>query len=544
MDKSLSESERWRARFLDLSDSSERMEREWRQQRDSWHRALLTVTVLAEGQDEQLDVLLAELRNWLRKEHKAPSTDKLSASLESLEKRQNLQQQQLLEQLDRSAEQLLGLGLSENQQQRLRSLRKKLHSQSNSAQELLRLMTEWLTLLPQEGARQAPIGLFSRIFKPAGKATELSEGLSFEQPATNSKPASNEREEQLKQQDSGVQRDLCQSMLKMLDQLQLSDQQQQQADTLREMLLAKPDLDAVVGLLERLTELVVAVLAASQNALQSFLSNLDDQLINLQHQLAHECFNVNGGQDARNTLSNSVTASVNELQSIASDDVANLGNQVQTHLQAIVEAMASFERHERDREQQQQQQIQSLTERLADVEKQASATRKAFEHQQQMAYRDSLTGLPNRHAYSDYTRKLWAKIDDGLAVSLAVVDVDLFKRINDQFGHQVGDRVLKLIAKTLSKKISPPHFLARYGGEEFVLILQGLAAEEARRTVENLRKAIAVLPYHFKGDPVQITVSLGVTTVQRNERLDAVFERADKALYQAKQQGRNRVVMA
>jgi diguanylate cyclase len=123
-----------------------------------------------------------------------------------------------------------------------------------------------------------------------------------------------------------------------------------------------------------------------------------------------------------------------------------------------------------------------------------------------------------------------------------VWDVDHFKRINDTYGHRAGDRVLRAVADCLSGSIRGTDFLARYGGEEFVMILPGTKLEDALRVIDDMRVAVSKIGFHFRGNPVSITISSGITVLADADSAGSAFERADKALYNAKESGRNRCV--
>jgi diguanylate cyclase len=122
-----------------------------------------------------------------------------------------------------------------------------------------------------------------------------------------------------------------------------------------------------------------------------------------------------------------------------------------------------------------------------------------------------------------------------------MLDLDRFKSINDGYGHLAGDKVLKIVANVLRKRLRSGDFLARFGGEEFVLLMPATELEEGVRLLDDLRAAVEECPFHFKGERVTVTVSMGVTAFQIGERSDMALKRADQALYRAKENGRNRV---
>ncbi len=153
---------------------------------------------------------------------------------------------------------------------------------------------------------------------------------------------------------------------------------------------------------------------------------------------------------------------------------------------------------------------------------------------------DVLTGLPNRRAFAAALAAETARAPDAAqALSVAVIDIDHFKTINDLHGHDQGDEVLVALAALLRAHGAGRGMIARVGGEEFVMLLPGTALEPARLQCEFLRQEIAVLPINLP-----VTVSIGVAQLQPGERAEQCLKRADQALYQAKHLGRDRVVVA
>jgi diguanylate cyclase len=156
---------------------------------------------------------------------------------------------------------------------------------------------------------------------------------------------------------------------------------------------------------------------------------------------------------------------------------------------------------------------------------------------------DPLTQVPNRAAWDqrfaeEFER--WKRFRQPTCV--AVWDVDKFKSVNDNYGHRAGDKVLTVTAETLMKSIRATDFVARYGGEEFAMLLPGTTVQDAVRLADRIREAIGHIGFHFKGTPVSVTISCGITAIREGDEAGSVFDRADKALYEAKGAGRNRVI--
>ncbi|MBE3675372.1 diguanylate cyclase [Pseudoalteromonas paragorgicola KMM 3548] len=126
-------------------------------------------------------------------------------------------------------------------------------------------------------------------------------------------------------------------------------------------------------------------------------------------------------------------------------------------------------------------------------------------------------------------------------VTLAVIDVDHFKSINDRFGHTAGDITLQVISKALQKSVRKSDFIARYGGEEFVLLMPGVSLENATLPLDKVRKVIKNIPFKFREKQIEITISVGATQFKKGDTLLKAFDRADDALYEAKNSGRDRL---
>ncbi|WP_157979392.1 GGDEF domain-containing protein [Rhodoferax ferrireducens] len=160
---------------------------------------------------------------------------------------------------------------------------------------------------------------------------------------------------------------------------------------------------------------------------------------------------------------------------------------------------------------------------------------------------DVLTGLYNRRGVDGLLkRELAAASRRRSTLWLALVDIDHFKRVNDCFGHQIGDCTLRQVAQELRDQAREGDFAARWGGEEFLLVMPSCSdAEGAGVAAERMRGAIAARELALAGaTPLAVTISIGVASVPPDGDLDAALGRVDQALYRAKSAGRNRVVVA
>lgn len=180
--------------------------------------------------------------------------------------------------------------------------------------------------------------------------------------------------------------------------------------------------------------------------------------------------------------------------------------------------------------------------RMAAAEQEAEALRRALDEAQGAARRDPLTDLANRRAFDE----AYAALPPGTPVALAMCDIDHFKRVNDEFGHAVGDRVLRAVGATIAGECGNA-LVARYGGEEFALLFVGVDMDAAVALVDRARSAVAARRFRSRATDAPIgviTISGGVAAGTSDEPREAIYARADAALYRAKATGRNRALCA
>jgi diguanylate cyclase (GGDEF)-like protein len=169
----------------------------------------------------------------------------------------------------------------------------------------------------------------------------------------------------------------------------------------------------------------------------------------------------------------------------------------------------------------------------------------ARRHAQDLAWLDALTGLANRRRIAEVGADALARTREaGTDCAVALMDVDDFKRVNDTFGHGAGDAVLQGVARALSGAMGPGDHAARWGGEEFVVLMPGAPMVDARERAERLRAAVEGLAIAAGGGrPVRCTVSIGLATAGRLDTFEQLVNRADRAMYRAKSEGKNRVAV-
>ncbi len=157
---------------------------------------------------------------------------------------------------------------------------------------------------------------------------------------------------------------------------------------------------------------------------------------------------------------------------------------------------------------------------------------------------DGLTKIANKRYLMEFVEREVARaLRYGSRLSLAMIDIDLFKTINDEHGHPAGDLVLEQLAATLASHVRREQLLARYGGEEFAVVMPELGKEELHAFCEKLRAAVESEVFEFRGERIEVTISIGAAMFEPDMTRDELIQRADERLYRAKRAGRNQVVL-
>lgn len=188
-----------------------------------------------------------------------------------------------------------------------------------------------------------------------------------------------------------------------------------------------------------------------------------------------------------------------------------------------------------------------LEDRLSESSREVNRLRKHLDQVRMEAMTDALTNLANRKSFDEALDRLCEDNSAGKTLTLAVVDIDHFKRFNDTWGHQTGDQVLRYVASVLARIGRPPRLAARYGGEEFGLLFPGETSDTVERLLNEARAEIAsrVLKRRSTNEDLgTVTISAGIAQREYDEDAFDLLDRADKALYMSKNAGRNRVTIA
>ena len=343
---------------------------------------------------------------------------------------------------------------------------------------------------------------------------------------------------------SSVAEHIESTLLGLLSGLSLPEHHRPQAEAMCRRLEKGLNWYELLPILDDLAVLMLAITDSGQHEFETYLKQLNERLESFQNNLQAASEGHAEGRSAADDLHSQLREHVDGLQNSVQDavDLNSLKHLLENRLEGLLGTMDQHQQQRTAREQEVSAHLQGLAERIASMEQQAQGYREHLEEQRQKALIDPLTGLPNRAAWGE---RLQHEVEQwqahGKPLLIAMLDLDHFKRINDGYGHLAGDKVLKIIATQLRKHLRSVDFIARFGGEEFVLLMPDTPLAAGLDLIEKLRVAIEACPFHFKGEPVTITTSIGVSAFRTGDRSDHVLKRADEALYRAKRRGRNAV---
>jgi diguanylate cyclase (GGDEF)-like protein len=187
--------------------------------------------------------------------------------------------------------------------------------------------------------------------------------------------------------------------------------------------------------------------------------------------------------------------------------------------------------------------IVGAVEVFSDISAQKHIERRVGELEE-LVFLDALTGVPNRRYIELGVRQAIQEVEQfDRKIGLLMVDVDHFKRVNDEHGHDIGDEALKAVCRTLSHSLRSGDVLGRWGGEEFLIIVAGITPARLRAFAERRRMLIAESAIPLPTGQLRVTISLGATLMQRGDSDQSAIKRADQLMYQSKMDGRNRVTL-
>jgi diguanylate cyclase len=339
------------------------------------------------------------------------------------------------------------------------------------------------------------------------------------------------------------------ALAQMLDRLSALPELRPAISALHDRTFNDLSSDELADRLERVTNLIGeqrTSLLREKREIEDMLKQIDSRLEAISAFFAYEDADRTSTRDNSKQLNMLVMGEVNEISSdmTESESLTELRGRVGTRLETINTHLSDFRSREEERLAAQVDRTMSLRARVEELERESRVLQNSLQEEQRAAMIDSLTGIPNRAAYDDRMAHEFARWQrHGGTITIAAWDVDNFKSINDEFGHMAGDKVLRILGQHLARNVRGTDFVARYGGEEFIMIMIGMDSDQALKACNKVRAGIQAIAFHFRDRPVTVTASCGITSFRMGDMPDMAFERADGALYEAKDAGRNRCVV-
>ncbi|MBU3068740.1 diguanylate cyclase [Aestuariicella sp. G3-2] len=576
----------WRDKYAALLDEQEAQQKAFAQQQELLRRAVVRVSLAAEGYDTELDRSLTRLRAALKEEDARldMAIEQVEASLLSYERQYESQQaeiQQALLTLIQQAQYQY-----EDQSRPLKELDQALKAQSRPEmaavlQRLADIQGQAIAPISSSSEESGKSGFMDRLLRrnavtsderdtpinstvseqdiPSESVPEtevieaeplVADGVVEGQLQTRAEAEAADQKEAVLQRPvfepafSRVSDKVYRVLKELLDSVEPVGCTVQKAQAARQRMEKGLNWYELVPTLEDIRDLVLQAYLMADEEYRTYLQQIHGVLSEILTELegsvsAHEAW-----ESEENAFTETLNQQLGSLgRSVAvATEVSSLKQEIHSHLSVIQEALQRRQKASAQVSGEGKgEQLNRLLNKVRQVEREAADARDALASAREKALTDTLTGLPNREAYNERGHlewKRWQRYQHPL--TLVVCDIDHFKQINDSYGHQTGDRVLQVLSKALRGRLRSVDFIARYGGEEFVMLLPDTRLEDGLQLLDKIRAVIAGTPFRFKDEPVQVTLSAGLVMLKGEETLDAAFARADKLLYQAKESGRNR----
>ncbi|XOZ32277.1 diguanylate cyclase [Halomonadaceae bacterium KBTZ08] len=559
----------WRQKYIAALEQHEQDEQQWQRRQNSLQRLLVRVSLVAEGQDSDLDGLLGELRELARSDN--PDADRLLRLQEALEERVS-GFDEARDEVIRRLQGAIGRLAEPLRARAGREERRQLKSLQRTSPETIGRFDALPALLEQLAAIQQQLlsaagestkqgSLLQRLFGRRGSGTsgndaEEAPSQAAEAPSSAAPDSVMDTSANGLELDSGEPRvdddqfhNLKARLLQLLRHIQqhipLSGPAGERIEQLLEGVGESQNWHQIQAALDEVVHLIVAAVGRGQREFEQFLAGLDQRLVRLRTQFETGALDFEHWQDVSEHFDRRIDQELDEMgsEALGATELSALQQAVRDHVDRLNATLKEYRDAEADREQELQAQVNDLRDKVAAMEAESREAQKELKKEREKATTDMLTQLPNREALEERLEqeyRRWHRYRE--PTTLAIIDIDRFKEINDTYGHLAGDKVLQLLARSLRENLRETDYIARYGGEEFVVVLPATPPETAVDVLEKLRERIRSLPFHFRHERVEVTFSGGVTGFMEVDGPHQLLDLADRALYRAKEQGRNQVL--
>lgn len=485
-------------------------------------RLSLRLTHLVDSSDSELSTLLEKLRHSIKDEADEPGLQRLSEKLASLmlvhdeKSASGVNSSSMGDYALEFSQSIKSLPVDKPHRSKLSALAdqlvatKQVEQQLQSLREIFKLLRSSMDAAPpQKSSSGGVLGWFDKKNNKAdeqwqaflGKSSQLLDQILNHIDVLNGNVS---------------------ETLRLKEQLQ----QPSSVDSVEEV------LEAVIALLEDMSDKVNNERVTTQN----FLGDLREQLHSVEAAIFSVITDGDDSLERAETLEQQVNDDVQVIgKAVQDDDLAVLKIAVESGLANLSSKVATYLADEKEHHQKSKQKIRSLTRQVRDMEAETTSLRGEIKTKQDLAVKDSLTGAYNRAGYEERITEEFARRQRvSSPLSLVFADCNKFKKINDTFGHSAGDLVLVKVAEALKNRARTSDIVARYGGDEFVVLLPDTPIDGAEIFARDACKKIINAGFNNNGEPLDVSISCGITEVREGDTPITALQRADEAMYQAK----------
>ena len=589
----------WKQKYFDSLEELEAKERSWNDLEGLLRQMVSRLTLVADPAEIKLVKLLDQLRQDIRRETALPRLQKqfnvINQAILELDEKRRYQSQAL--DVSTALSRILDLiVLPQGLRRKGKALSKELASSQAETDPTAmitafsRLIQESLEWVQQEEDKNSATvesnsatGIFSRIFsggtgqqsndkdeslRLVGKLLAQSlRRLSVAESQTTTHQRLIRNAEQLESagalnvwvdefndwlkdlQSEHLSMPANEALIQLLEQIDLPEIFLEEVERLKTRLAGDLTASSLSRSMADMADLIARARSQVQeekNEIEAFLADLTNRLTEIDENLEDGVRNRESAVQERKAFDDRMSEEVRGIENSVHEaqDLNTLKMAIRERIDAIQDHMKNYREMENRLQQNAQTEIEQLTQQLDTFQGEVMSLHSKLESAREKATHDLLTGLPNRLGYE---QRIAEEIERSRRykhpMTLAVLDVDFFKKINDSYGHPAGDNVLKILAELFKKRTRETDFIARFGGEEFMMILTETEADAALHVADKLRKTVEDANFHFRENRVPVTISCGLTGYQEGDDKDSMYDRADSALYEAKQGGRNRCIL-
>jgi len=576
------EAKNWKQQYYEHLDLLDQKKKEWQELESILKKTVLRLSIAAEGQHATIDRHLQDIRSTVKKQVNVirleSSLDEISSVLLKIGDKQRkadrkivIMYQQLLESID------LPEDASKQKNKLIKKLSKATDKDSDKfAGEIQSLLSDVINRVAERSLTPAKSGFLNNLFgsresREDNAAEENSESINtitvdtendaeidiprdVASAVAGKKRADSVTDLPVSHYQAGVKENepsAQEILIRLLEQLSVPPDLHDAAENLKQRIYAESSSpQSWKQLLKDVAQLINTLRGRMQEEKQefeTFLQQVTGRLQEMDGFLLQENVALTEAEQASGAFDAVVSAQVQDIHHDmnTADNLSDLKNKVEKRLNVVSEHIQQYRLDEQVRYKSALQHVENMQSRLISLEQESGTLRQLILEKNKEATMDVLTEIPNRLAYEKKAAEEIARCNRfNTPLSMVVWDVDLFKQVNDTHGHKVGDKVLKAVAQLLNARMRETDFIARYGGEEFVMFLPGAGEDKALELADFLREKIAACNFKHHGGIIRVTVSCGITSFVKGDNHELMFERADKALYVAKGNGRNMCLAA